>query len=350
MVQNREFEVINGNNFAKYSNLVFSEELPTKEFEDKYISDKNIHVLYKVETKRSSFVWYIKKNFTLKENDVIFCNTEVVELLFESLKSVNSLHNLKLITHQSDRAITKKLFNKKPSCISHWYSTNVDYEDSKLTPIPLGVNDFTSFEYMNEEILNNYFYKDNNSLERIEKLYLNFNFNTNRRERSNLFEFFSKKDWAVIEDPHKDPEEYYEDIKKYKFVLCPWGNGYDTYRFWESLYLGAIPVTKTHNAYKSFKNLPAIFIKNYKTLTIQGINNKIDLRKEKLNINYWIKLINLNKVKSEEEITINHEDYEFTKKLNNLLAIRKIQYKLKIPKYYLSRYLNIKNYVKYLKK
>ena len=47
MVQNREFEVINGNNFARYSNLVFSEELPTKEFEDKYASDENIHVLLK---------------------------------------------------------------------------------------------------------------------------------------------------------------------------------------------------------------------------------------------------------------------------------------------------------------
>jgi len=48
--------------------------------------------------------------------------------------------------------------------------------------------------------------------------------------------------------------------------------------------------------------------------------------------------------------TINHKDYKFTRKLNIIFALRKIQYKLKIPKYYLSRYLNIKNYMKYLKK
>ena len=350
MAKKREFEVINGNNFAKYSNLVFSEELSTKEFNKSYISDENIEILYKVEDKRASFVWYVKKNFTLKENDVIFCNTEVVELLFESLKSVNNLHNLKLITHQSDRAITKKLFNKKPSCISHWYSTNVVYENPQLTPIPLGVNDFTFFDYMNKEILKNHFYNEKNSVERLEKLYLNFNFNTNRRERTNLFEFFSKKDWTVVEYPHKNPDSYYENISKYKFVLCPWGNGYDTYRFWESLYLGAVPVTKSHIAYKNFKDLPAIFINNYETLDIESLNQEENSVEEKLNIKYWIDLINLNKVNSKEEIRIDYTDYKLRRKLNNIFAKRKIQYKLKIPKYYLSRYLNIKNYMKYLKK
>ena len=350
MAKKREFEIINGNNFAKYSNLVFSEELSTKDFNKKYISDKKIHILYKVENKRASFVWYIKKDFTLKENDIIFCNTEVVELLFESLKSIKNLNNLKLITHQSDRTITKKLFNKKPSCISHWYSTNVVYQNPQLTPIPLGVNDFTSFNYMNEEILNKHFYSEKNSINRSEKLYLNFNFNTNRRERTNLFEFFSKKDWAVVDYPHEDPDAYYENISKYKFVLCPWGNGYDTYRFWESLYLGAVPITKNHKAYKNFKDMPAIFINNYKTLNIDSLEQKESLVEETLNIKYWINLINSNKVDSKEEITINHKDYKFTRKLNIIFALRKIQYKLKIPKYYLSRYLNIKNYMKYLKK
>ena len=65
MAKKREFEVINGNNFAKYSNLVFSEELSTEEFNNKYISDENIHIVYKVENKRASFVWYIKKDYFL---------------------------------------------------------------------------------------------------------------------------------------------------------------------------------------------------------------------------------------------------------------------------------------------
>ena len=350
MAKNKEFEVINGNNFAKYSNLVFSEDLSTKEFNEAYSFDDNIKILKEVKNERASSVWYVKKDFTLKENDVIFCHTEVVELLFESLKSINNLHNLKLITHQSDRTITKKLFTKKPSCISHWYSVNVAYENPQLTPIPLGINDFTFFDYMNEEILKNYFYKEKTSGEKIEKLYVNFNFNTNRRERSNLFEFFNKKTWAVVEYPHKDPKKYYENIQKYKFVLCPWGNGYDTYRFWESLYLGSIPITKNHKAYKNFEDLPAVFINNYKTIDIQSLDKKKNLVEEKLNIKYWLNLINLNKVDSIEEIKVSHKDYEFDKKLNNILTISRIKNKLKIPKYYLSRYFNIKNYINYLKK
>jgi hypothetical protein len=36
--------------------------------------------------------------------------------------------------------------------------------------------------------------------------------------------------------------EYTREMGKHYFVLCPRGNGIDTHRFWEALYMGAIPV------------------------------------------------------------------------------------------------------------
>ena len=96
--------------------------------------------------------------------------------------------------------------------------------------------------------------------------------------------------------------------------------------------------------------MPAVFINNYKTIDIQSLDKKKNLVEEKLNIKYWLNLINLNKVDSIEEIKVSHKDYEFDKKLNNILTISRIKNKLKIPKYYLSRYFNIKNYINYLKK
>ena len=37
-------------------------------------------------------------------------------------------------------------------------------------------------------------------------------------------------------------DEYLNELSKYRFCLCLRGNGIDTHRFWESLYLGVIPV------------------------------------------------------------------------------------------------------------
>ena len=59
---------------------------------------------------------------------------------------------------------------------------------------------------------------------------------------------------AVIKDAEKFPEifdvktqylhekKYFDLIKKYQFLLCLEGNGFENHRIWESLYLGIFPV------------------------------------------------------------------------------------------------------------
>ena len=88
MPGNSDFDIINGNNFAKFSNIIFSEELSADAFENKYKNNSDIQIIKEVSNERASFIFYILKNFTVKENDVIFCNTNVVEILFQSLKSI----------------------------------------------------------------------------------------------------------------------------------------------------------------------------------------------------------------------------------------------------------------------
>ncbi|VEU33825.1 unnamed protein product [Pseudo-nitzschia multistriata] len=39
---------------------------------------------------------------------------------------------------------------------------------------------------------------------------------------------------------------YYNELSRSKFVLCPSGMGYDTYRIWEALSMGAVPVLERH--------------------------------------------------------------------------------------------------------
>ena len=53
-----------------------------------------------------------KKEYRLKSNDIIFCNTNLVTELFKDLRKVKNLKNLTLITNQADDKIDKKLFLK----------------------------------------------------------------------------------------------------------------------------------------------------------------------------------------------------------------------------------------------
>lgn len=64
--------------------------------------------------------------------------------------------------------------------------------------------------------------------------------------------------------------KYCEAISTLYFSCCPMGNGFDTHRFWESLYYGAIPIVKSHFFYtclqKTYPNIPMIIIDEWKDL------------------------------------------------------------------------------------
>ena len=47
--------------------------------------------------------------------------------------------------------------------------------------------------------------------------------------------------YEIIETP-KPYKEYLEELAQYRYCLCVRGNGLDTHRFWEALYLGVIPI------------------------------------------------------------------------------------------------------------
>lgn len=46
---------------------------------------------------------------------------------------------------------------------------------------------------------------------------------------------------------------YCEDLSRCYYSTCPMGEGYDTYRFWETLMVGGIPIVKDHVFYTCLK-------------------------------------------------------------------------------------------------
>jgi len=318
--------VLNSYNFARKSDLVYSEIISKRKFQNIDTNDTTIIS----EDKHSIF--YKKNKFELKENDIIFCNSFTIDSLFDELNKIDTLKNLKLITHQSDMLISHKLFKKKPQCISEWHSINVDNNISEISPLPMGLsNDYfgktlDKSHYTNEKRIN---FEDKEN-----KLYVNFEVNTNFSERYKLIKLFQKKPWAVVEDEKLTLNEYVTKLNKYRFILCPWGNGIDTHRLWETFYAGSVPITRRHDTYIPTKTLPIILIDNYKNISFDELCN-FTLKKhneDALTINYWIKKINNNILDINQKIyitesQIKQEDTigEYNKMLSNIRRIKKFK-------------------------
>ena len=109
-------EIITPVKFMQKSDTIYAGILPDEEFKK---LDRNKY--FKV-TSGNGLTVFKTKTFILKENYVIFCHTLFVDSLFKHLENINEFKNLKLITSQTDVPITKKLFDKKPKCISQWFS------------------------------------------------------------------------------------------------------------------------------------------------------------------------------------------------------------------------------------
>lgn len=342
---NSGYQVISSDAFSNISDMVYSRYV-----EKNFIQKKQFEN-YEILSERGNFYLVKIKNFTLSDSSIIYSNTEALDFLFEDLKQVEHFKNLILITHESDLPITEKVFSSKPSCISKWFGINVFYENENLIPIPIGVpGKFTEFydkDYKYEETLLSH---------KLDKIYINFRDNTNSKERSGLKSYFEKKDWAVVDNDKIDPDEYQKNLKKYTYNLCPIGNGVDTYRIWETLVAGSIPVTKKHPALNSFEKFPIIFLENLKFDNLESLKlysknfNVSNLNF--LDIKYWKKIIIEAKEPRKDtlEVKIYQNDVLFNKKRKHFAKKEKRKSNLKKFKYFLFRYTNVKNYILFLKK
>lgn len=327
--ENHEF--LNGQNFSKIADVIFAINVPNKNLSEFNIDD------YKIISKNSEFTGLKLKNLEIKNGDIIFCNSSYLSLLFKYLERLNKITSITLITSQSDFSVTKKVFINKPESVTKWFAVNVAYKDSCLIPIPLGLaNNYSAKNIRINDLVNFKFEK----VKKVNKLYVNLRKSTNYKERENIENIFRNKEWVVIKEPNLSIDDYISDLNKYKFIFCPWGNGFDTHRIWESLYCGSIPITKSHVGL-SFGNLPIISFENFNNLSIEKLiteSNKKDYNFEPLNLKYWNQLIkteiNLDEDGSESIDELNYVEFLYW---NQIKIFNFINNKLKIVRFYLKK-------------
>lgn len=249
------------------------------------------------------FETYIKKftnnyNFTSnilkkipKNKPLIFVTK--IELLNDFYSKVIPLLNRKfiLITHYGDKQAGFHNKILKHHLLIKWYGQNMGVISKKTEGIPIGLENKCWKRINIEEIALNS--KNNKN----KLLYLNFSLHTypGRTKIMNdmLVKGFKKNKMLTW-------NEYINDLSEHKFCISPRGNGVDSHRTWECLYLGVIPIVEKSVHMSYFKDLPILFVDNYDDISVEYLNkvyNEFQNKKfnlEKLDIKYWE-----NKIKKE---------------------------------------------------
>jgi hypothetical protein len=149
--------------------------------------------------------------------------------------------------------------------LKKWFANNIDMHHPKLVAVPLGLPNEVDFPvYGNTRRL----HKVAQTPKSVRNLvYMNFKIETYPRERRHVCNLFKDQSWVttgtldLTEDGH---QKYLEDIHNHKFCLCPRGNGVDTHRMWEAMYLGSIPICKRSTTLEQFSGLlPILFIDDW---------------------------------------------------------------------------------------
>jgi hypothetical protein len=204
---------------------------------------------------------------------IVFCYSNRIDIL--STKIHYFQNKFILITHNSDENIAfenteKQLIIEKiymcPNLIK-WFTQNLCIEHSKLQILPIGIanqqwDHGSSFKYFYEHL-----YLPNKGAYQSHKqkksVYFFFEISTNTSKRQICYNEIVNK----IQFLNKiQPMDNFKRLSNYEFCICPEGNGIDTHRFWEALYLKCVPVVIRNpliDIIQKTTNLPMIVIKDW---------------------------------------------------------------------------------------
>jgi len=187
------------------------------------------------------------------------------------------------------------------------YATNADPVNRFVTPIPQGLTNYCT-DSPAHKILGNPLdfvtaWTEQEARNPFNgETYVNFTVDTHKLQRNSAADAARLSPRSVFRRYPISSEgrvNYLKDLRKYNFVLCPRGNGMDTVRVWETLYMGGFPVIiKTPYMESILTGLPVLWISKWQEILDQDflasswhqLNSNIHYSKS-LRLTHWVEVI-----------------------------------------------------------
>jgi hypothetical protein len=185
--------------------------------------------------------------------DIYFGNSDgnFLELHFKSLKTIKNIQKM--------------------------YPQNNTIVDPQVITLPIGLAN-RQWPHGKQELLNNI------ETTKTENIFLNFDITTNAT-RGRCKEILLAKGLQWI--PNNSYQDYLKILGKHHFCICVEGNGHDTHRFWECLYLKVVPIVlKSDWTRTMVGKVPMIVLDNWESLNVNLVYNW-EINEKVIDLNYY---------------------------------------------------------------
>jgi hypothetical protein len=186
------------------------------------------------------------------DNDWWFCRTDFIEHFFLRREPRDAYV---LFSHNSDRPVDDRLgrFLRRRR-LRAWFAVNVATVHPKLHAIPLGIAN-PRWRHGNGAAL--------------------LRVQTERHEKSSLFDAsydvstfppvreYCREQTGIEPAPRRDFDEYLHGLASAYFCIAPSGNGIDTHRMWEALYVRTVPVVMRSVLTDQHPDLPLVVLEDW---------------------------------------------------------------------------------------
>lgn len=168
----------------------------------------------------------------------LFCYTHVLydnmDRLVSILRQINGPFSLYF--HNSDHAFARSHYLELMQIPSLTTIHSQNNTVPEVVSLPIGIAN-SQWIHGNREVFESIMHAPPT---RDLGIYFHFNVDTNREKRVACQNIIAQK--GVPWSPAMDFAEYLSFLARHRYCIAPDGNGLDTHRFWECVYLGVIPI------------------------------------------------------------------------------------------------------------
>lgn len=259
--------------------------------------------------------------------DIIYSHNNKNSILksFEKIRTNNSKKIL--ITTNGDNTIDHSYINMLPDNLYKWFSTNVIIEHDKIECIPYGLQPEETTELGQNGVrvsrLKKTLLTQKKNIDAEYKIYANFAVGTNSNVRNvikqkcidtNFITSDFDMDFSnyMTYNNQSSLDHFYTNISLHEATICPIGNGIDTHRLYEVLYLDRIPIVFNENLFRYLykDHFKVIYVDDLSKISDENFMdreiNRVKLSKithEPLDFSFWEKKIKntLNLLKNDKQ-------------------------------------------------
>lgn len=199
---------------------------------------------------------------------VIYVNGNLIEEIWDELTGrLEELHKRFdcIIVGDTDKTLAKSQIILLSQLFKQgWIVNLLTRDEENVFPLPLGLE---SQRYRSAGQLRDFKkLPDLNPKHRHIGILVAWNDSTNIEKRSQARRIIRESDHVHEIHERLNARYLHRLMRKTLLVPCPAGNGFDTHRFWESLYLGALPVIVQEDYIPAYEEWPHVSFANWNDL------------------------------------------------------------------------------------